>query len=321
MNGVLNVVTRKAILLVLIAALTLSFIGCGYEESISENINAEKSVLSGESRYPMIVTDSQSRQVKIDKEPEKVISIAPNITEIIYGLDKANKLVGRTEYCDYPDEAKNITSIGTIEEPNIEKIVELKPDLVIISALSKTEAIRKLEQLGINVLVLLGEESFEGVYETIEKVGMVLNAEKKAESVITEMKLKVQNVLDKVKGKPRPKVYYVVSFGKVGDFTAGRDTFIGQMIEMAGGKNVADDVEGWAYSLEKLVEKKPEIIICSKYYDTKEGIKNAAGYKDLDAVREGKLYEIDNNPLDRQGPRLADGLTELARIIHADAFE
>jgi iron complex transport system substrate-binding protein len=106
----------------------------------------------------------------------------------------------------------------------------------------------------------------------------------------------------------------------MGDFTAGKGTFIGKMIEMAGGKNAADDVEGWSYSLEKLVEKNPDIMICSMYYDTKKGIQSTNGYKDLDAVKNGKLFEIDNNLLDRQGPRLADGLVELAKIIHPESF-
>ena len=313
---------KKTLFLIFIFTLALASVGCKYKEGLSENVtNKGESVSLSDSSFPVTVTDSYNKQVKIDKEPEKIISLAPNITEIIYELDREDKLVGRTEYCDYPEEVKNITSIGTIEDPNIEKIVELKPDLVIASPLSKIEAIQKLEQLGINVLVLQGEESFEGVYDTIEKVGKVLNAGENAKSVISEMKMKVCDVLDKTKNVTRPKVYYVVHFGEMGDYTAGRDTFIGQMIEMAGGKNVADDIEGWAYSLEKLVEKKPEILICSKNYDSKEGIKNAVGYKDLDAVKEGRLYEIDNNLLDRQGPRLADGLTELARIIHPELFE
>lgn len=311
---------RRILFIILAVVLTFSLIGCSNSGGFSKDTR-EKSMVTSDVAFPLTVTDSYNRKVTIEREPGKVISIAPNITEIIYALDMSKKLIGRTEYCDYPEDVKNITSIGTLKEPNIEKIIELKPDLVIASTHFKREVVQKLEELGMKVVVFYGQESFEGVYDTIEKVGMVLNAKESAEKLVSDMKMKVQDVLDKVKDKPRPSVYYVVSFGKSGDFTAGRDTFIGQMIEMAGGKNAADDVQGWAYSLEKLVEKRPEIIICSKYNNSKQGIENANGYKDLEAVKKGKLYEIDNNLLDRQGPRLADGLMELARVIHPESFK
>ena len=311
---------KRLIFFVLTIVLIMSLIGCSDAGDLSEKNTADNKAYDS-SAFPMTITDSYLRQVKIDKEPQKVISIAPNITEIIFALNRSNKLVGRSEYCDFPEEAKNITSIGSLEEPSIEKIVELKPDIVIASTHFRKETIQKLEELGINVAVFYGAESFEGVYDTIEKVGKVLNADENSQKLVSEMKLKVQNVQDRVKDKPKPSVYYVVSFGKTGDYTAGKDTFIGQMLEMAGGKNAADDAKGWAYSLEKLTEKKPEIMICSKYYDSKQGIENANGYKDLEAVKKGKLYEIDSNLLDRQGPRIADGLTELARVIHPEVFK
>jgi len=121
------------------------------------------------------------------------------------------------------------------------------------------------------------------------------------------MKEKVQNVEDKVKGVDKPSVYYVVGFGK-SDFTAGGNTFIGQIIEKAGGKNIAADVQGWKYSKEKLMEKNPDIIVISDKYDSKNNFVTGEGYKDLKAVKEGKVYEIDDNMLSRQGPRQADGL-------------
>lgn len=311
---------RRWLLIFLIIVLIFSFTGCS-NTNVLNGSSKEKSIAEIGNTFPMTVVDSYNRHVKLDKEPQKVISVAPNITEIIFALDRSSRLIGRSEYCDFPEEAKNIPSIGSLEEPNIEKIAELKPDLVIASTHFKKEVVQKLDELGIKVVVFYGQESFEGVYDTIEKVGTVLNAKGKAEKLVSEMKLKVRNVLDKVKGTPHPSVYYVVSFGKVGDYTAGKNTFIGNMIEMAGGKNAADDAVGWSYSLEKLAEKNPEIMICSKYYDSKHGIENANGYKDLEAVKKGKLYEIDSNLLDRQGPRIAEGLTELAGIIHSEVFK
>lgn len=299
-------------------AIALSLGGCGQQNQPAPQGTVPETARQGVT-YPLTITDSDNRSIVIEKEPEKVISIAPNITETIYALGEEDKLVGRTDYCDYPEDVKNKASIGTLKTPNIEKIAELAPDIVIASTHFKPEVAKKLEELGIKVLVLYGEESFEGVYQTIEKTGLVLGAKERSEEVVSGMKKKVQEIQDKVKDKEKPSVYYVVSYGKE-QFTAGKDTFIGKMLEMAGAKNVADDVKGWNYSLEKLVEKNPQILICSKYFDSKNGIRNAEGYKALTAVKEDRLYEIDNNLLDRQGPRLAEGLYELGRIIHPEAF-
>jgi len=271
--------------------------------------------------YSVTLKDSYDREVNLDKEPERIVSVAPNITEIIFALGKQDKLVGRTDFCDYPEEAKNIESIGNIDQPNVEKIVELQPDVVIASSIFTKEMLQKLEEANIKVAIFQAEKDFEGVYNMIEKIGLLLNAREEAKNVVTEMKEKIEFVKSKVDGLEKPSVYYVLGYGEFGDYTTGRDTFISRMIGMAGGKNAADDVEGWKYNIESLLEKDPDILICSKYYDTKEGIKNTDGYKELSAVKNGKLFEIDNNMLDRQGPRIADGVLELAKIIHPEVFK
>ena len=271
--------------------------------------------------YPITITDSYDREVTMESEPSKVISLSPSITEIVYALGQSEKLIGRTDYCDYPQEAANIQSIGSLTDPNIEKIVDLKPDIVIASAHFKKEVLQKLEEMGVKVVVLYGEENFEGAYEAIEKVGYILNAQEKAFSIVDTMKATVADVVQRVEGKQKPSVYYIVGFGEGGDYTAGNDTFIGQLIEMAGAQNAADDVEGWSYSLERLVENNPDYLICSKNDHHKEQLKTANGYKDLDSVINDRVYEIDKNMLERQGPRMADGLKEIAQYIHPDAFK
>lgn len=268
----------------------------------------------------MTIVDSYGRTVELETEPQRVISIAPSITEIIYAINAQEKLVGRTDFCDYPEDVSDVESIGSLTDPSIEKIMEINPDIVIASTHFKEDVLKKLDELGIKVLVLYGPESFEGVYETIEKVGTILNREEEAKTVVNEMKDKVEYVTSRVEGREKPTVYYVIGYGEFGDFTATGETFISKMIEMAGGINVAKDAQGWKYSIEKLLEKDPDIIICSKYFDTKTGIENTNGYSQLTAVKEGRLFEIDNNKLDRQGTRLAYGLEELAKLIHPDAF-
>ncbi len=231
---------RRAIITVLALITILIFTACTDNSEKTENKNMETKNL----KYPLMIEDSYGRKVTINKEPMRVISIAPNITETIFALGQGEKLVGRTDYCEYPEAAKEIESIGSLQSPNIEKILSLNPDLVIASTHFKKDVLEKLEELDLKVMVLYGEESFQGVYQVIEKLGTVLNAKEEADKVIANMK-------------------HVVGFGESGDYTAGRGTFIGEMIKMAGGKNAADDVKGWKYSLERLVEKDPDILICS----------------------------------------------------------
>lgn len=285
------------------------------EDAVSDSETA------AETSYPLTIIDSFHREVTIESEPKRIISLAPAITEIVYALGKGDNLIARTDYCDYPEEVANIESIGEIMDPNIEKIVELEPDIAIASAHFQKETLEKLEEAGIKVVIFYGEESFEGAYFAIEQVGKVINAQKEAEQIVADMKATVEEVVQKVEGRERPSVYYVVGFGEWGDYTAGGDTFIGQLIEMAGGKNAADDVEGWSYSLEKLIEKNPDHFICSKNDNHKEQLKVAEHYKDLDAIANDRILEIDKNKLERQGPRLAEGLREIAEYLHPDAFK
>ncbi len=267
------------------------------------------------------ITDSFNRTITLDKPAARIVSVAPSIAETVFALGKGDLLVGRTDYCDYPAEAVSVQSIGSLMEPNIEKIAELNPDIVIASTHFKKETLGKLENLSIKVLILKEDKSFDGVYTTINDIAKITGAEKEGQTLIAKMKKTVKDVEQAVKGKKRPKVYYVIGFGEHGDYTAGGNTFIGQMITMAGGTNIAAAVKGWAFSLEKIIEADPDMIICSKYWNTKKNFVKANGYRELRAVKENKVFEIDNNMLDRQGPRLADGLKALAEIIHPRSEE
>ena len=266
------------------------------------------------------IIDSYDRTVTLEKPAERVVSVAPSITETIFALGKGDVLKGRTDYCDYPAEVSSIPSIGSLKDPDIEAIAAINPDIVIASTHFTEESLDKLTALSIPVVVLADQDSFEGVYKIIEDVAKLIGADSEAVAITGSMKETVATVLSKVKGKETPSVYYVIGFGEYGDYTAGGDTFINQIIEMAGGNNIASDINGWSFSLEQIVESDPDILVCSKYWNTKDSIMKTNGYKDLRAVKDGNLFEIDNNMLDRQGPRLADGLLSLAKIIHPDLF-
>ncbi len=286
------------------------------DEAAEEDAQEEE-----EAVYPKTVVDSYDREVVLESRPETLVSIAPSITEIIFALERGDLLIGRTDFCDYPAEVSEVESIGSLMEPNIEKIVELDPDVVIASTHFSRESLEKMEELGLTVLVFYGSEDFEGTFYTIEVIGELFEEEKKASEIVSDMKETIADVKERVEGLEKPSVYYVIGFGEWGDYTATGETFISEMIEIAGGENIAKEAEGWQYSVEKIVEQDPEILIVSKFHDSKAGIMEATGYKDLTAVQEDRIFEIDNNLLDRTGPRMAEGLRTLAEIFHPEAFE
>ncbi len=177
-----------------------------------------------------------------------------------------------------------------------------------------------MEKAGITAVGIYSDNTFTGIYKTIADTAQFIDAEAEAEVLMTGMRQTIEDITGRVADQPRPDIYYVVGFGEWGDFTAGGDTFIHEAIELAGGRNIAEDVTGWSYSLEQLIEQDPDIILCSQYFGIKEAFETTPGYRDLRAVREGNLYAIDNNRIDRQGVRNAEGVLEMARIFHPDRF-
>ncbi len=269
--------------------------------------------------YPVTITDSEGTEVTFDSEPMKVVSMAPNITEMIYQLGLESKLVGRTDYCDYPEQALGIETVGTLREPDIEKIISLEPDVVIASTHFSEEANKKLTDLGVKVIVLYEEFEIEGVYSIITSMGTIFNVNEVAATAVNDMIKSITETKSRIEGLDIPSVYYVVGYGENGDYTAGGDTFIGQMISLAGGNNIAQDILGWSYTLESLVEADPDIIIISE--DMKADFEAAENYKDLSAVKNGHVYGINKDLVERQGYRNAEGLRTLAEIMHPEAFK
>jgi iron complex transport system substrate-binding protein len=280
--------------------------------------DAASDTADGETSYPVDITDSNGDVITIESEPEKIVSVAPNLTELIYELGAEDKLVGRSDYCDYPAEVADIPSVGTIYEPNIETIIEMEPDVVVVSTHFDDENTAKLEELGIPVVTLYEETDVEGVYDMITTFGTLINKNAEAAQCIADMQDTIADVEAKVDGLDKPTVYYVVSYGEYGDYTATGETFIAGMIDIAGGDNIAKDATGWSYSLESLIEADPDIIVISEY--SKDDFMSQEAYSELSAVKNGNVYTLDTNMLDRQGYRNAEGILELAKIFHPEAF-
>lgn len=323
---------KKILGLLMIMVLVFAFVGCEnaanevlanevlVEETEAVVEETESVVEEVASLYPMTIVDGMDREVIIESEPQSIVSLAPSTTEILYAIGLGDKVVGRTDYCNYPEEVLEVASIGSLREPNIEAIIALNPDLIVASTHFSEEVLTKFEEVGINVVVLIAQETFDGVYGLIAQAGEIFNAVDNSLSVIESMKAEVTDTMAVIEGADKKSVYYVVAFGEYGDYTATGDTFIHDMLEMGGGTNIASDGTGWSYNLETIIEKNPEYIIVSENWDTKMLFETTEGYMELTAVKEDKVMEINQDLLSRQGPRLAQGLTAIAKILHPELF-
>lgn len=267
------------------------------------------------------ITDSLGRTVTIEKMPEKVASMSPNNTETLFALGLGDKVIGVSTYCNYPEEAASKDKLGDFWDPNIELIIEANPDLLFVGNAAPMEFIDKMEDSDIMVVALEGY-NIAGTYEAILNTGKVMGVEDKAQDLVDSMKTKVSEIETKVEGSDKTKSYFVISYGDQGDFTAGAGSFIDEMITLAGGENIAGDMDQpWAeYSIERLIEKDPEIIFAS-IHSGAETIADASGYKELTAIKEGRIVIVDDDLVTRAGPRIVEGLEEIAKGMHPDLFK
>ena len=266
--------------------------------------------------YPRTVIDARGEQITLEAEPTRIVSLGPNITELIFALGRGGSLVGRTDWCSYPSETAEVASVGSLREPSIEAILSLHPDLVIASTHAPMDVLDLLGEAGVNTAIYYGPDTYEGLYQVVHGTGEILGAEEEARGLTEDIRRRTDKVLSAVAAlKSRPRVYFVVAFGEGGDWTATGDTFIHQMLTMAGGDNIASDSEGWSYSLEKLMVEDPDMIIINNGLG--ESFRNSPLYSELRAVREGRVFEVDENIIVRQGPRLIEGLETLSALFGA----
>ncbi|MGM0508806.1 MAG: ABC transporter substrate-binding protein [Fusobacteriota bacterium] len=268
--------------------------------------------------YPLNITDSYNRNVTIEKEPDKIISIAPNITEILFELGLEEKIVGISNYDNYPKKTEDVKKVGGLLDPNLETILDLDPDVILVSTHFNKKMVEKLERLDKKVIAIYGGKKFNGLYETIKRVSKVTNTQNSGEKLITKLKSEVKNIKIENKDKKKLSVYYVISFGRYGEYTAGGNTYINEMIEIAGGKNIAKDLKGWKYNMESIIKGDPYIIICSNKDGVKENLMKSSGYKELEAVKKDRVYTINQDLIDIQGPRLIKGIKQLSNIINTE---
>lgn len=268
------------------------------------------------------VTLPDGTVLELSKTPQRIVSMGPNITDILFKLGAGARVVGRTDYCDFPAEAAGIPSVGTIYTPDVEAILALQPDLVIGSAHFTEDTEKQLTDLGIPVAVLYDGADMNGVYEIIRALGELTGLKEAGEALATETQKTIDDTIahyaaEEYADVEAPTVYYVVGYGEWGDYTAGGQTFIGQLLSAAGGNNVAQDIDGWTIDHEALIEADPQIIVI--------GLGMAAdfcatpGYEELSAVKNNCVVELDTyHMLDRQGYQNAAIFVQLAALFHGE---
>jgi len=282
--------------------------------------------------YPLTLTDDAGREVTIEAEPQRIVSLAPSNTEIVCALGACDRLVGVPEYqVGYPDDVAAtvsdlpiVVSFGPVDR---EAIVAAEPDLVLAAGneLTSTEDIDALADLGLPV-VSLYPESLDEVSGDIELVGEALDAQAEAAEVTAGMAETIAAVEAAVAGEPTPRTFYEVSVFEGTIYTAGEDSFLASLIETAGGDPITGDAATTAIQLEDLVEADPELIVLGDAaYDptiTAETVAARDGWAEMTAVVEGRVVPLPEDILiTRPGPRIVEGLEALARVIHPDAFD
>jgi iron complex transport system substrate-binding protein len=278
-------------------------------------------------QFPMTVTDDLGRTVVINKLPERIVSLAPSNTEIIYALGLEDKLVGTTDYDDYPEAAKSKPRVANYTTPDLEKVVAVQPDLIIAEAIHEKTALPAIEHLGLTVIVT-SAHSMDTILYDIKMIGDINGKSRAADELVASLNARIQAVTSKtdtLTPEQRPRVLYVIWHDPI--WTMGGNTFTDDLIRMAGGVNIfsTDFTESRVVSLESILEKDPQVILVSGMATGGDLIYNSI-MKDsrlscVSAMRNNRVYKIsDANLTERPGPRVVDGLEEVAKLLHPEIF-
>ena len=269
------------------------------------------------------LTDEAGREVRVPEGSQRIVSLAPSITEILFALGAGPRVVGVTQYSNYPPEAARLPKVGSYVNLSLEKILALRPDLVIgIRDGNPKAVIDRLAELGVPCYIV-DPTSLDGVITTVGNIGRTVGREEAADQIAGQMASRIREVERRVAGLARPRVFYQIGVEPI--VSAGQGTFPNILIEAAGGKNVAGAMAAYPQlNVEQVLVARPEIIIVTsmtREYDF-ERVKSFWGrWPDLPAVAAARIYVVDSDLMDRPSPRIVDGLETLARLIHPERFK
>lgn len=270
-----------------------------------------------------LLTDEMGRKVKIPYPAKRIISLAPSITEILFALGLNEEIAAVTNFCDYPEAVLKKPRIGGFINPSIEKIVSLKPDLIIATRDgNRWETIHRLSDLGFTVY-LIRPKSFSGVMKAIHHIGVMVGREEESRKIIVNMISKKEEIATRTKSLPKPKVFFQIGYAPI--MTVGRETLADDLIRLAGGNSISRDesVSYPLYSVETIISKGPEIIIMSSMESKRDYlnlVKKWQNWTSIPAVKKNAIYVVDSNLVDRPTPRIVEGLEALAKMIHPEVL-
>lgn len=267
--------------------------------------------------FPVTITDDAGREVTIESEPEKIVSLAPANTEIVYALGLLDRLVGVTSYDDYPAEVADIAKVGDFVGPNLEAVAAADPDLVLATTGVQADVIGQLEEAGA-VVIAIDPQTMGQLFTAIETVGKATGTSDTAAEVVEGMQAEIERIEGVIEG--REPVAAFVEIAQEPLFTVGSGTLIDELISLAGGKNVVSEPGYVGYSVEQLLADDPAVYMATlgSMSDPSQ-LESRPGYSGLSAVKAGRVFTLTDNLVSRPGPRIVEGLEEIARALHPDA--
>lgn len=304
--------------------------GCGGENAAVEEQDvetpAEPPKEVAEAQFPVTLTDAVGEEVVIEEEPDAIVSMIPSNTEISYELGLGEKIVGVSDFDNYPEEAAKVEKIGG-QEFNVEKIISLNPDVVLAheSGVAVGEAgFQQLRDAGIPVYVVQEAKNFDEVYDTITVIGQATGAMEEADALVSEMEVQVEEIKEQASAVKEPKKVFIEVSGDPEIYTAGSGTFMDHMLEIINAENVAKDLEGWvSMDPEAIVEANPDVILTTYGYYVPEAVDQVLarpGFEDVAAVKEKAVVDVNSDLVNRSGPRLTEGLLEMAEAVYPEVF-
>ncbi len=271
------------------------------------------------------IVDGLDREVTLVEPAQKVVSLAPSNTEILFAIGAGEQVIGRDEFSDYPSQAADLPSIGGgFGDYNLEAIVDLAPDLILAAEINTPEQVKALEDLGLTVFLLSNPISLDEMYENLFTVAELTAHMSEAEDLVDTLRSRVSKVESDIESaEDQPTVFYELdATDPSAPWTAGSGTFIDTLITMAGGENIASDMEGQylQISIEALLIRDPQVILLgdAAYGITPESLLDRTGWSNISAVVNDRIYTFDDNLVSRPGPRLVDGLEQLASLLHPE---
>jgi iron complex transport system substrate-binding protein len=280
---------------------------------------------ASEGGFPVTLTDGVGQEVTIESEPEAIISVLPSNTEIAYALGLGDKIVGVSDYDNYPEEVLEKEKVGSMEI-DLEKVLSLQPDLLLLSPSHNqyTDVLNQLREAGIATLVVGDSSSFDDVYASIRLIAKATGTNEKAEEIIADMQERLDVLKEKGKAVSEPKKVWIEVSPAPDIYTTGKGTFMHEMLESIQAVNAAGEQEGWVkFTEEEAVLLNPDVIITTYGYyveNPAEGVLNRAGWAEVPAVKNEQVFDVNNDTVTRPGPRLIDGVETLAKLIYPEIF-